>query len=411
VYNKRQPFWNDVRTLLKTITMSVIFIMAIVVLGKYSSQISRVTIVFLWIYAILFFPLLRIIGKRLFHKLGFSIENVIIIGAGEIGAETANILDKNNYIGYRILGFFDDDSRKKKRFLRVGKRKVKIFGGIRHFKKFVNLLNISTVVIAIPSLPPEELSRLTNEIQRYVKTILFVPDLKGIGILNTEVYHLFSEEFFLFKINNNLKSFSSAIIKRTFDLVVGMLMLPFLLPIIGVLGILIKITSPGPVFYTQPRIGRKGKPFHIIKFRSMFRDADQRLTHLLENDAKVRQEWDLNYKLKNDPRITGIGKFLRNTSLDELPQIFNVIKGEMSLVGPRPVLQDEIDQYYKDYSEYYYLVRPGITGIWQVSGRSNTNYEIRVRLDTWYVLNWSVWLDTVVLCKTIKVVLNREGAY
>jgi undecaprenyl-phosphate galactose phosphotransferase len=244
-----------------------------------------------------------------------------------------------------------------------------------------------------------------------VKTILFVPDLKGIGILNTEVYHLFSEEFFLFKINNNLKSFSSAIIKRTFDLVVGMLMLPFLLPIIGVLGILIKITSPGPVFYTQPRIGRKGKPFHIIKFRSMFRDADQRLTHLLENDAKVRQEWDLNYKLKNDPRITGIGKFLRNTSLDELPQIFNVIKGEMSLVGPRPVLQDEIDQYYKDYSEYYYLVRPGITGIWQVSGRSNTNYEIRVRLDTWYVLNWSVWLDTVVLCKTIKVVLNREGAY
>ena len=411
VYTRRLPFWNDVKILFKTVTISVAVIMMIVTLGKFSSRISRTTIIFLWCYAVVLFPLLRLIGKKMLHELGLSIENVIIIGAGDIGIETARAIEKHNYIGYRVLGFFDDAPNKIKRYRLVGRTKVKIFGKIKYFKKFINLLNISTVVIAIPSLPQKDLARLTNEIQKYVKTVLFVPDMKGIGILNTEVYPLFSEEFFLFKINNNLKSLLSRAIKKTFDIVVGTLMLPFLLPVIGIIGLAIKLTSKGPIFYTQPRVGRNDTPFRIIKFRSMYRDSQQRLAKLLENNEDVRNEWQANFKLKNDPRITRVGKFLRATSLDELPQIFNVIKGDMSLVGPRPVLQKEIDLYYKDYSDYYYLVRPGISGIWQVSGRSDTDYDKRVRLDTWYVLNWSVWLDVVILFKTVRVVLKREGAY
>jgi len=143
----------------------------------------------------------------------------------------------------------------------------------------------------------------------------------------------------------------------------------------------------------------------------MYTNADELLKELLEKNPELRQEYETFRKLKNDPRVTKVGKFLRKTSLDELPQIFNVLKGEMSLVGPRPVTKEEIDKYYKDYAIYYYEVLPGITGLWQISGRSDTSYDERVELDVWYVKNWNLWLDIVILIKTIKVVLKREGAY
>lgn len=143
----------------------------------------------------------------------------------------------------------------------------------------------------------------------------------------------------------------------------------------------------------------------------MYQDADIRLKEILKNDEEARKEWNMYYKLKNDPRITKIGKFLRKSSLDEVPQIFNVLKGEMSFVGPRPVLQDELDKYYKELSSYYYMVRPGITGLWQISGRNELNYEMRVAKDSWYVLNWSIWLDIVILFKTPGAVFQKKGAY
>jgi Undecaprenyl-phosphate galactose phosphotransferase WbaP len=411
LYTRRRPFWDEVKELIKTASISMIFIISIITFGKLSDRVSRPMIVFLWGYALIFFPLSRLITKKILYSLNLWMENVIIIGADPMGLEAARGLDNHNYIGYRVLGFFDDDPRKIRRYVKVGKKKIKVFGKVKYFKKFVSLLNITTVVIALPSLPQNELARLTNEIQQYVKTVLFVPDLRGISILNTEIYHLFNEEYFLFKIKNNLKSPLSRAIKKIFDIVVGFLMLPLLLPVIAVIALLIKLDSKGPIFYTQPRVGQNRRMFKICKFRSMYNNAQERLKNLLATDEHIRNEWEANFKLKDDPRITKIGKFLRKTSLDELPQIFNVLKGDMSLVGPRPVLQEEIDLYYKTFSQHYYLVRPGITGIWQVSGRSDINYDRRVRLDTWYVLNWSVWLDTVILFKTIKVVTKREGAY
>ena len=143
----------------------------------------------------------------------------------------------------------------------------------------------------------------------------------------------------------------------------------------------------------------------------MYLDAREKLKEFLEKDQSAREEWGTFFKLKNDPRVTRTGKWLRGTSLDELPQIINIIKGDMSLVGPRPVLQEEIDYYYKDYADYYFMVKPGMTGLWQTSGRNVVNYDFRVKLDTWYVLNWSLWFDIVILFKTIRVVLNKEGAY
>ena len=192
---------------------------------------------------------------------------------------------------------------------------------------------------------------------------------------------------------------------------VSVLFLPLLLLVIGILGLLIKLDSRGPVFYRHTRIGRSGKPFGVYKFRSMYLDSQERLGKILRADPGSREEWERYFKLKNDPRITRMGNFLRRTSLDELPQIFNVLKGEMSLVGPRPVLKEEITKYYKEDAAYYNLVRPGISGLWQVSGRNDVDYDKRVRLDTWYVLNWSVWLDITILFKTLSVVLKKEGAY
>jgi undecaprenyl-phosphate galactose phosphotransferase len=272
-------------------------------------------------------------------------------------------------------------------------------------------LNISTVIIALPSLPVEELAELTNNIQKHTKNILLIPDVKGIALTNTELYHLFKQQLFLLKIHNNLKSPYNRFIKRTFDMAVSILFMPVLIPLICMLGLLIKLDSPGPVFYRHTRVGRGGRLFDIYKFRSMYRDSKERLEKILRTDTDARQEWESCFKLKNDPRFTRIGVFLRKTSLDELPQIFNVLKGEMSLVGPRPVIGEEITQYYKERADYYHLVLPGITGLWQVSGRSDVDYDNRVRLDMWYVLNWSVWLDILMLFKTVKVVLKREGAY
>jgi len=411
LYNKKIPFWDETRELLKAVSIATITMLALITLGRMTDQISRLTVLFLWGYGLFLFPLFRLIGKSILYKLGLWKENVIIIGAGTAGIEAAKGIHSELFLGYNLIGFLDDADDKIGTEIELDGKPYKVFGKTKHFTKFVNLLNISTVIIALPTLPVDKLAELTNNIQKHAKNILLIPDVKGIALTNTELYHLFVQQLFLLKINNNLKSPFNRFVKRTFDLAVSALFLPLLLPLIGVLGLLIKLDSPGPVFYRHTRIGRGGKPFGVYKFRSMYRDSGERLTTILRSDPLARREWESCFKLKNDPRITRMGRFLRKTSLDELPQIFNVLKGEMSLVGPRPVLEEEIINYYKECADYYHMVRPGITGLWQVSGRNDVGYDNRVRLDMWYVLNWSLWLDVLMLFKTIRVVLKREGAY
>jgi Undecaprenyl-phosphate galactose phosphotransferase WbaP len=174
--------------------------------------------------------------------------------------------------------------------------------------------------------------------------------------------------------------------------------------------LLIKITSPGPALYTHERVGKDGKRFKIYKFRSMCTDAEERLEKLLRENPVYREEWEKNQKLKDDPRITKIGRFIRNTSLDEFPQLINVLKGDMSLLGPRPVTESEMEKYGEDFLRIF-SVKPGMSGLWQVSGRSNTDYAERVAYDSYYLQSWSIWLDLWILYKTIGVVLNKKGAY
>lgn len=199
-------------------------------------------------------------------------------------------------------------------------------------------------------------------------------------------------------------------LKRVFDVVVSLAALPIIIPFFAMIAVLVRLRVGGPVFYVHKRVGKNGREFGCIKLRTMVVNADLALERHLANNPDAKEEWERTQKLLNDPRILpGVGKLLRNTSLDELPQLFNVLKGEMSLVGPRPVTREELKRYGED-SKYYKAVRPGITGKWQVGGRNETSYEERVRLDVDYVQNWSFLGDLVVLAKTVVVVLKQDGA-
>jgi Undecaprenyl-phosphate galactose phosphotransferase WbaP len=203
---------------------------------------------------------------------------------------------------------------------------------------------------------------------------------------------------------------SSQFIKRASDIVIscGALILGF--PLLMALAVWVKITSPGPLFYGHERIGRSGKRFKAWKFRSMCVNADEVLEKTLSENPELKAEWDATQKLQNDPRVSSSGRFLRKTSLDELPQLWNVIRGEMSLVGPRPIVASEVEKYDKTFGNYL-RVTPGVTGFWQVSGRNLTTYDKRVELDDYYVKNWSLFFDLYILFRSIKTVVFREGAF
>lgn len=197
--------------------------------------------------------------------------------------------------------------------------------------------------------------------------------------------------------------------KRVFDLCFAILLLPFLIPLMALIAILIKFDSRGPVFFAHRRIGKDGISFHCYKFRTMVQNADQLLSKVLQNE-EAQEEWKKDFKLREDPRITRIGKFLRRSSLDELPQIFNVFLGNMSFVGPRPIVAAEVKRYGKDFI-YYTAVKPGITGLWQVSGRNDTDYKMRIALDREYSSVQSVKEDIKIIIKTIPTVFTKKGAY
>lgn len=411
LYASRRLFWEEARDIIKYTFLWVVFLTMVLALTKQVGDFSRVVIFLMWLYGTVIFPFFHYLVKKLFIKLGIFNLNTLVVGAGNAGINAVKGFIKQPYLGYKVVGFCDDDPDKVKNGVSVFSKKFNVFGGLGKVEEIIKRYEIQNVVIAITSLPGNKLTDLANKIHNLVRRLIIIPNIRGVSLTNSEVNYLFEEELFLLKISNNLASRTNRFLKRLFDVTVSLLMLPVLAVVIAFIGILIKIDSPGPVFFIHGRIGRGCREIPVIKFRTMFKDAGKRLETLLNSDESVKNEWQSNFKLKNDPRITKVGSFLRRTSLDELPQIFNVLAGHMSLVGPRPVLKEELDKFYGKYCEYYYMVPPGITGLWQVGGRSNTDYDYRVWLDTWYILNWSLWMDVTIILKTIKVVLKGDGAY
>jgi Undecaprenyl-phosphate galactose phosphotransferase WbaP len=407
LYTKRFSFWDEIRALWKVSFFSTVGVFTILSVGKLSEEMSRTIVVLMGVLSLVSLPLIRMIVKKILRQLGFLKRSVLILGAGETGKLIVRALKKEPNYGYEIKGFVDDDPGK------VGKEieGVKIHRGTDRAATYINRCGIDDLVIAMPGAGKERLQGLINSLQHKVDRILFVPDIFGIAVLGTNLQHFFHEEAFAFEMKNNLASPFNMFIKRSFDIGMSIVLLPVLSLPVALISLLIRIDSPGRAIFSQERIGRGGRSFRCYKFRTMYEDAEEKLEVLLRDDPDAKNRWERYWKLSDDPRVTKVGRFLRTTSLDELPQIINVLKGEMSFVGPRPVTQDEIDRHYREMAELCFSVMPGITGLWQVSGRSNTGYDYRIALDSWYVRNWNLWLDIVILFKTVKIVVKREGAY
>jgi undecaprenyl-phosphate galactose phosphotransferase len=314
-------------------------------------------------------------------------------------------LRREQNLGYEVIGFVDDDEGSERAV-----EGVKVHRGIEHVDRYIGPCNVSDIFIAKPEMGADRVEGLINKVQFMVERVLFVPDVHSIPVIGTEIHHFFHDQIFSLEVKNNLAKRYNILVKRIFDILVSLALLLLLSLPMACVCLAIVIESPGPPLFLQTRVGRGGRPFRVYKFRTMFRGAERMLEALLEKDDQARRDWETHWKLRKDPRITKIGIFLRRTSLDELPQLINVIRGEMSLVGPRPYLPEEFRSIPEE-MQVFVNVRPGVTGLWQVSGRSNTDYAYRVALDAWYVRNWSLWLDVVILLKTVKVVLRGDGAY
>lgn len=368
-----------------------------------SDRFSRAVFLVAWILSLVCIPLCR---AALRHWLAFQSwwgYPVVILGAGKTGQAVAQALSRQPGLGLKAVAFLDDDPGKQDEILGLP-----VLGGLEKAPWLAREWRIRHAVLAIPSASR---GRLLEVIERYGSVfprLTLIPDLFGMASLwvsATDVGGMLGLE-----LRHNLLEPSARFLKRSIDIVVVLLGGLLLLPLVILFALLIKLDSKGPVFFAHRRLGKDGQTFRAWKFRTMVSDADAVLQSHLESNPDLRMEWEQGQKLKNDPRITRVGRWLRRTSLDELPQIWNVLIGEMSLVGPRPIVQDEVSRY-GDRFGLIFQVLPGITGLWQVSGRSDTTYTERVTLDTYYVRNWSPWLDFYLLARTAWVVVRSKGAY
>jgi undecaprenyl-phosphate galactose phosphotransferase len=409
MYTTRLPFWRETSRLLKIVLVSFVLILASISLGKLSGEFSRTILVLCCLFALVLMPCCRWCAKTLLGRMGLWTQPVLVLGAGKTGALIAQALLRDPYPGYQIRGFLDDDPSKRKTGLRVNGICFPVLGGFEEYEAIISQTGVRDVIVAAPGLASYRLVALVNSLQRIASSVLVVPDLFGLPVEGVRADYFFDEQVLTFRVGNNLASPVNRIIKRCFDFTVGLIAFLCLSPLMLLISLAVKLDSRGPVLFSHSRIGRNGRQFNCYKFRSMVANAQEALPDLLKKDPELQREWEYHYKLKNDPRITRSGRFLRRTSLDELPQLLNVLKGEMSLVGPRPITEKEIPCF-GSHIDNYYLVRPGITGLWQVSGRSEMDYQRRVNLESWYVRNWSLWMDITLLIRTVNSVLIKKGA-
>ncbi len=327
---------------------------------------------------------------------GFNNQHVLIVGAGKVGQALSREISRERYLGLEVVGFLDDHPER----VPAG---LKILGRTGDFEEVARREFVDEVLISIPS-ERDLTARLITEARRLGKSIRVVPDLLSLGMEGIKADYL--GRIPLLEYYGKGLHGTDLLLKRGFDILVSSLSLILLSPLLLLITAAIKIDSRGPVIYVSRRAGKKGKLFNFYKFRTMVKDAEgmmENLRHLDETDGPV-------FKIRNDPRVTRVGRFLRRYSLDELPQLWNVFKGDMSLVGPRPPTPDEVAKY-SDWQLKRLEIRPGMTCLWQVKGRTDLSFREWMKLDLFYIENWSFWLDIKILLRTILVVFRGQGAY
>lgn len=368
-----------------------------------------------WLLAIAGAATLRAVARTLCHRQIHYLQNTLIVGAGDMGQALARKLLNHPEYGLNLVGFVDSNPKTRGR----GLEHLTLLGDLADLADVVELLDVERVIVAFTSDSHEallsEIASLRNQdVQVDILPRLFenlgpsisLHSIEGIPLIGLPPTRL---------------PLSSLLIKRGLDILVAAALLIVLSPVLVLVALMVKLDSPGPVLYRHTRIGRGGRSLQLLKFRTMYldscrgagyggEDAELEFARLL-SDPMRRAEFESTFKLKDDPRVTRIGRALRRTSIDELPQMWNVLRGDISLVGPRALTTEELDRYYGPAAATLLGIRPGVTGYWQINGRSQLEYEDRVRLDLAYIAGWSLGLDLSIIARTVRVVCGLRSAY
>lgn len=416
-YSRFKGFWEELGEFLQISATIVGLTIAYFFFIK--SDFSRLWLVTSWASIVTLVPLSRWVVKQYLIKQGRWFTPTVVIGSGKNALESALAIESNILMGFEVVSLIEigtlkelqnrNTSKTIRDEIRLIDKTYPLLCVADNFENHFQDLGSPYVVLALEAEDYIKHEKVLENLAANHNNMSIIPPLRGLPLMGTEISPIFRHEVLHLRIRNNLANRVPRVIKRGFDIVVSSLLLVALSPLYLVLIAKIGLDGGSPLFF-QIRIGKGRKLFKCWKFRSMYMDSESRLRDVLATDPVKRKEYEATEKLKDDPRITKIGAFIRRSSIDELPQLWNVLKGEMSLVGPRPVREDELERYGPQ-KRYYLETPPGITGLWQISGRNDLEYSTRVSLDTWYVRNWSMWYDITILLKTVKVVIVGQGAY
>jgi len=374
IYTYRYDFWHESRLIIKGIIFSTIIIFAYLAMTKMIIDYSRFVIGIAFVIMMILIPLSKNISKKILHKLGIWQKKAKIYGNDPFLTDE---IYGNPYLGY-----------------------VKPNAHEKHSTVFVNSKD-------------SDLATLKKVISSEIKSreeVIFIPLMDDYDLTHSHIYDLSNTRTNLIVFQNRLKSKYRRVLKKVSDFSLTLLIFPLLVPLMLLIAYKIKRNTPHEkIFFKQKRLGQGSKAFSCYKFQTMHENSDGILENYLKDHPEEMAYYETYHKYKNDPRVTKVGHFLRRTSLDELPQVFNVFRGDMSFIGPRPYMLSEKNKIGEEI-ETVLTVKPGITGLWQVSGRSDVDFHSRVKLDVWYIRNWNLWMDLVILIKTIKTVFLKDGA-
>jgi undecaprenyl-phosphate galactose phosphotransferase len=374
IYKFNFDFWQETLKIIKAFFVGFVVVLSILALTKTNFEYSRTFIVIYFVFGVIFIPILKRYTKKFLYSFDYFRKKVLIVGNDEQIEIFKNEFDQNWYLGqmYVTKGY-------------------------------------ESVIVAPLGMNIEKLNETVTKYLNTSKELYVVPYLTDINLAHSNIMEYSNIRYNTIQIENKLLIKSNIWIKSISDKLIVALISPFFLLVHILISIAIRLDSKGVILFKQHRLGQDNIDFECYKYRSMYENSDDILKDYLDNNPDEIEYYDIYHKYKNDPRITKVGRFLRATSLDELPQIFNIIKGEMSLVGPRPYMLNESEKL-GEHQQFILRVKPGITGLWQVSGRSELTFKERNELEIWYIKNWSLWADVVILIKTIKVVLLKVGA-
>lgn len=409
-YTQRTPWWEQVKFMLRVNV--ILFLISASVFYSLKIPFSRLWVLISFAFAVPLLMIGRLVVRKILLDLKRWALDVTLIGGPQNVLESLFALNSDSYNTYNVrnIGLLGTPNTLAKADLPERQKKcTQTLVAADELEGFLRGSKANIYIFAPDETTRLDMQSLTRIVHQKRRQIGFVPPLTGMSLYGMDVQHFFGSHTVLLRPKRHVEKVVNRIFKRMLDVTGALCGLALLAVPMGIIGWYIR-RDGGPALYHQVRVGLHGKPFKCWKLRSMVANADEVLKILLANDPVARKEWETDFKLKNDPRITKLGHFIRKTSIDELPQLFNVLRGEMSLVGPRPIVQKELE-YYGKHKDDYLAAKPGLTGLWQVSGRNDTSYAYRVYLDSWYVTHWSLWTDIVIIFKTIGILMSRKGAY